>query len=343
MIMAADANPTSVHANPDVVLSVSQAIERFARESIGIENLRLYGITVTGTVVRFTRHHTRHVYLTLTDGVRQLEVFVHRGDARRLAAGLDTGRMVQLTGRLSLYGAVRTLQCHTRVVRLLPKAAEGQASLSFPALHAPESREGSHESAIPLIATRRRPIPELPEIIGIVTAPGSAALRDILGVVQQCAPWVEVIFAPSMIQGQGAPASIVSAIQRLSKMECDIILLTRGGADDGFAPFNDGRVASTIAACPTPVATALGHAGDHTLACKIADASFDTPTAAAYELTRAHARQLPTAQPVDQALADLETGIEEALDHLRKRLYPLQAAMGRLIKRAQPVSPVVIE
>lgn len=339
--------PRTLFTSQDEAMSVSEAIERFATETRGMEAPRLRGIKVEGTVVRYVHHRTRHVYLTLADGASSLEIFVHRGDTWRLPADLATGCRVRITGKLSLYGPARVLQCHTSAVMVLEEAAAERRASSLQALQAPEATWGDSETAegaidTATIATRRRPIPDRPERVGIVTAPGGAALKDVLGVFKRRAPWIQVLFAPAQIQGKGAPESIATAMRKLAITGCDLILLTRGGAGDGFAPFDDARVVSTIAACPLPVATAIGHAGDQTLACKTADIAFDTPTAAAYELTHGHARLLPDAHAMDRALEAFGARMEENLEQLRLDLEPLEGAISRLIEQAGSVSVEVL-
>jgi exodeoxyribonuclease VII large subunit len=131
--------------------------------------------------------------------------------------------------------------------------------------------------------SRKRPLPEYPNKIGIVTSSSGAALQDILNVLRRRYPLVEVILAQCAVQGDAAPGEIVSALQRLNEQgEADLILAARGGGSmEDLWAFNDERVVRAIAASALPVITGIGHEIDFTLSDFAADLRAPTPTAAA--------------------------------------------------------------
>jgi exodeoxyribonuclease VII large subunit len=165
--------------------------------------------------------------------------------------------------------------------------------------------------------TRKRSLPEFPRIIGVVTSPQAAALRDLISAFRRRAPHVQLIIYPTLVQGEGSAEQIARAIQTASeRAECDLLIVTRGGGSlEDLWSFNDERVARAIAACKMPVISGVGHETDVTIADFVADLRAPTPTAAAELAATARA---------------------DWLDHLGQLAYGLQGALRRhLDERAQ--------
>lgn len=163
---------------------------------------------------------------------------------------------------------------------------------------------------------RKRKLPTHPQIIAVVTSPSAAAWGDIQKTILQRYPGLHVLFSPAIVQGEGAPASIVAAIERVERdNRAEVLILSRGGgAVEELACFNDEQVVRAIANCPIPVITGIGHQRDESLADLVADACAHTPTAAA--------------EQVIPELADLYA------QH-RERVTALNAAFHQQVKTAQ--------
>src|SRR5690606_15353044 len=131
--------------------------------------------------------------------------------------------------------------------------------------------------------SRKRPIPRFPRVVGIVTSPDSAALRDILAGLERRAPWVKVVVTATTIEGPGAAGSVACAIRSLATSErIDLLIVARGGGDpSALAVFDTEPVVRAVAECSVPVITAIGHELHFTLADAVADLRAATPSAAA--------------------------------------------------------------
>ncbi len=129
---------------------------------------------------------------------------------------------------------------------------------------------------------RKRRLPFIPRRVGVATSPSGAALRDFLRVLHGRFPSIPVLVAPCRVQGEGAAATVVSAVRALCRARVDVIVVTRGGgSQEDLGAFNDERLARAIAACPVPVVSAVGHEVDVTVADLVADVRAATPTHAA--------------------------------------------------------------
>jgi exodeoxyribonuclease VII large subunit len=173
---------------------------------------------------------------------------------------------------------------------------------------------------------RKRPLPFLPRRIGVATSPTGAALRDFLRVLHARFPSAPVLVAPCRVQGEGAAATVISAMRGLHRAGCDVIVITRGGgSQEDLAAFNDERLARTIAACPVPVVSAVGHEVDVSVADLVADVRAATPT---------HAAQLvvPVRDELAERLRSLggraERAIAGALAARRREIRALGAELS---------------
>ncbi|HEX4206017.1 MAG TPA: exodeoxyribonuclease VII large subunit [Ktedonobacteraceae bacterium] len=216
-----------------------------------------------------------HCYFTLKEGDAQLHcVFFKHARLRTQAPELRNGMAIAVNGRVSFYERDGKLQCYVDSVESL---GEGALFQRFEQLKARLTAEGLFE------LERKRPIPEQPAIIGIVTSLQAAALRDMLRVLRTRYPVAQVLVAPSLVQGTDAPTSIAAALDLLNEHgEADVIIVGRGGGSiEELWAFNEEVVARAIARSRIPVISGVGHETDFTIADFVADHRASTPTAAA--------------------------------------------------------------
>jgi exodeoxyribonuclease VII large subunit len=236
-------------------------------------------VWVEGEISNLRRYPSGHTYFTLKDADAQVAAVLFRGASQSLPFRPEDGLKILARGTISLYVPRGTFQI---IVDAMEPAGLGALQLAFEQLKARLLEEGLFD------ASRKRPLPVLPRRIGIVSSPAGAALRDILKVLSRRFANVEVVIAPSRVQGDGASAEIVEAIRSLNRLGgIDVIILARGGGSlEDLWPFNEERVARAIAASEIPVISGIGHEVDVTIADLVADLRAPTPSAAAEMVVR---------------------------------------------------------
>jgi exodeoxyribonuclease VII large subunit len=237
-------------------------------------DFRLQDIEVSGEISNFTRARSGHLYFTLKDEQAQLKCVMWRTMAQRLAFRPEEGDAVLAHGRVSVYETGGVYQLYAD---WLEPAGRGYLAIAFERLKERLSLEGLFDQE------RKKPVPSFPNKIGIVTSADAAALRDILKVLQRRCPLVEVLIAPTLVQGDQAPEQIVQALRWLDgRDDIDTILVARGGGSiEDLWAFNDEQVARAIFAAEKPVISGVGHETDFTIADLVADLRAPTPSAAA--------------------------------------------------------------
>lgn len=231
-------------------------------------------VWVVGEISNFRVPPSGHFYFVLKDEHAQIPAVMFRGSNRNLAFRPEDGLQVIVHGRVSLYEVRGTLQLY---VDTMEPCGLGSVHLALEQLKLRLAAEGLFAEE------RKRPLPFLPRRVGIVTALGGAAIRDMLVVLRQRMPSVNVVVRPVRVQGKEAPGEIVQALQDLQRVpDLDVIIVGRGGGSrEDLWAFNDEGVARTIAACRIPVVSAVGHEIDVTISDLVADRRAPTPTAAA--------------------------------------------------------------
>jgi len=255
------------------VISVS-TLAQYLKELLETDDI-LRSVWVHGEVSNCKTYPSGHCYFTLKEGDAQLLcVFFKHSRLRTSAPPLRDGMAVAINGRISFYERDGKLQCYVESVELL---GEGALFRRFEQLKARLAAEGLFD------AERKRPLPAQPSIIGIVTSPQAAALRDMLRVLRTRYPLVQVLLSPALVQGAEAPASIAAALDLLNEHgEADVIIVGRGGGSiEELWAFNEEIVARAIARSRIPVISGVGHETDFTIADFVADHRASTPTAAA--------------------------------------------------------------
>ncbi|MFI8981556.1 exodeoxyribonuclease VII large subunit [Ectopseudomonas khazarica] len=251
------------------VLSVSQLNNR-AR--LLLEDV-FSGIWVEGEISNLARPASGHIYFTLKDGQAQVRCALFRQNAARVRQALRDGLAVKVRGKVSLFEGRGDYQL---ILDAVEPAGDGALRLAFEALKEKLGAEGLFAS------TGKIALPAHPRRIGIVTSPTGAVIRDIISVFRRRAPQVELNLIPTAVQGREATAQIVRALQRADALGFDALILARGGGSlEDLWCFNEEAVARAVAACSTPIVSAVGHETDVSIADFVADVRAPTPSAAA--------------------------------------------------------------
>lgn len=238
-----------------------------------------------------------HCYFSLKDADAQIDIVAFRGVMSSLRFNLEDGLQVLALGRASLYPQRGRFQIVASLIE--PKGA-GALQLAFEQLKKKLEAEGLFDPA------RKKPIPALPQKIGIVTSPTGAAVRDILNVIDRRFANVEILIYPVKVQGEGAKEEISEAIDYLNENhpDLDVLLVGRGGGSiEDLWAFNEEIVARAIAASQIPVISCVGHEIDFTISDFVADLRAPTPSAAA--------------ELVVKNKADLKKSLDMIFSHLR--------------------------
>ena len=265
------------------ILQVSE-ITRAVRDAVRAD-AGLRDVWVEGEVGRVTVSSAGHAYFTLKDDRSQLACVFFRDD--RLSSPFEprTGLRVVVHGRVDLFESQGVYQLYVTAVQ---PAGFGDLALRFEALKAKLAAEGLFETA------RKRPLPDRPAVIGVATSATGAVWHDICHVVARRWPLARLLLSPCQVQGEGAAASVVTALDRLARWgeQCRaegrpeeapaVVILARGGGSlEDLWSFNDERVVRAVVAHPVPVVCGVGHEVDVTLADFAADVRAPTPSAAA--------------------------------------------------------------
>jgi len=231
-------------------------------------------LTVEGEISNYKPSSAGHVYFTLKDNNSQLRAVMFRGSAYSLSFKPKDGDKVRCSGNISVYAPQGNYQL---IVNKMEAAGEGNILMMLEQRKQQLMKEGLFDPA------RKRELPAFPRTIGVVTSPTGAAIRDILQITKRRNKNVNVILLPSMVQGEGADATIVKMIEIANFYElCDILIVGRGGGSlEDLLPFSEESVVRAVAASKIPVISAVGHEIDWALSDYAADKRAATPSAAA--------------------------------------------------------------
>jgi len=262
------------------VSEVSRAIRERVRADDGLRDL-----WVEGEVGRVTVSSAGHAYFTLKDARAQLQCVWFRDDRVRSPFQPQTGLQVVAHGRMDLFEPQGALQLY---VEALQPSGFGNLAVRFEQLKAALAAEGLFD------AGRKRPLPVSPRTIAVITSPTGAVWRDVCTVLARRWPLARVVLVACQVQGEGAPASVVTAFRRLERWIAELdgaghgdeapevtILARGGGSLEDLWSFNDERVVRAVVAHRVPVVCGVGHEVDVTLADFAADVRAPTPSAAA--------------------------------------------------------------
>ncbi|MDH1157324.1 exodeoxyribonuclease VII large subunit, partial [Pseudomonas otitidis] len=251
-------------------------------------------VWVEGEISNLARPASGHLYFTLKDSQAQVRCALFRQNALKVRQALRDGLAVKVRGKVSLFEGRGDYQM---IADAVEPAGDGALRLAFEALKEKLAGEG-------LFATeRKRPLPAHPQRVGIVTSPTGAVIRDIISVFRRRAPQVSLTLVPTAVQGREATAQIVRALALADAQGFDALILARGGGSlEDLWCFNEEAVARAVAACKTPIVSAVGHETDVSISDFVADVRAPTPSAAA------------------ELLAPDSSGLRQRLEGLERRL-----------------------
>ncbi len=286
---------------------------------------RLKDVTLTGEISNFRPARSGHVYFTLKDEKAQMACVMWKSQAARLSFEPGDGDAVVARGRVSVYEAGGNYQFYADS---LQPVGRGNLALAFERLKQKLADEGLFDPA------HKQAIPPLPRKIGIVTSADAAALRDILNVLRRRFPLVQVLIAPTLVQGADAPPKIVRALQWLDgRDDVDTIIITRGGgAIEDLWAFNDETLARTIFNARHPIICGVGHEIDFTIADFVADLRAPTPSAAA-ELATPDIQELRAA--IQGIRLTLQNQVQTVLQQKSWQVQSLNRALSHLTPQAR--------
>jgi exodeoxyribonuclease VII large subunit len=266
---------------PAQVLSVTELTHRVK----DLLEERFPGVWVEGEISNVRSPSSGHIYFTLKDAGAQLAVVLFRGIAAKIGFKLKDGLQVITFGDISIYEKSGQYQLVAR--QLLPKGL-GALQLAFEELKQRLAKEGLFDTS------RKRPIPVLPQRIGLVTSSAGAAIRDFLNIINRRFPNVHIVIYPVRVQGEGAALEIAAAIddfnalQASGRLPLDVLIVTRGGGSlEDLWAFNEEVLARALARSRIPTISAVGHEIDFTIADFVADLRAPTPSAAAELVVKA--------------------------------------------------------
>jgi exodeoxyribonuclease VII large subunit len=260
--------PTDPPQRPLTVAQLNRRARSLLEQEVG-------SVWIEAEVVDATRARSGHLYFTLadSDGKAQVSAVMWKGQALRYGSLIERGVTLLAHGRVTLYEPRGSYQL---VVDRAEEAGAGLKARRLAELRAELEAEGLFDPA------RKRPLPAMPRCVGVVTSRSGAAIRDVIKVASRRFP-VRLLLAHAQVQGESAPAEIVTALGRLAAVaEVEVVIVGRGGgSSEDLDAFNDEAVVRAVAAHPVPVVSAVGHEIDITLVDLAADYRAATPSEAA--------------------------------------------------------------
>lgn len=293
------------------VLSITQ-INEYIRSVIDSDGL-LAGVAVRGEVSNYKMYPSGHHYFTLKDENAALKCVMFKGNASRLRFRPENGMKVIAMGRISVFPRDGAYQLYCTAMAM---DGIGDLHAAFEQLKSKLSAQGLFDPA------HKKPLPQYPGVIGIVTSSAGAAVHDMLRILSKRYPLSQVRLLPVRVQGAEAPAEIAAAIRYANYHRlADVLIVGRGGGSiEDLWAFNDERVAYAIYESQIPVISAVGHEPDVTISDYVADMRAATPSNAA-ELVVPDRDAL--VQVMDAMSASMATAFNRQLQGYRKHLHVL--------------------
>ena len=302
-----------------LILSVTQ-INRYISFKFK-DDKKLSGVMIKGEISNFTAHRSGHFYFTLKDKESSIKAVMFKSHAVNVKFMPENGMNVIAMGNISVFERDGIYQVY--VTDIVPDGI-GSVYVASEQLKAKLQKEGIFDQSA------KRPIPQMPVKIGVVTSKTGAALQDIINILSRRYPIGELVLVPALVQGEGAADSISKALIQAGKFDCDVIILARGGGSlEDLTPFNTEKVAYAVYNSSVPVISAVGHETDVTIADLAADLRAPTPSAAAEGVSVSK----------EQLNGNLNYYNEKLKNLIRIKLNNAEASLERLTERLIRFSP----
>jgi len=273
---------------------------------------------IEGEVSNLKKHSSGHLYFSLKDTEAQISCVMWRGRNQYLLFQPQDGMKVRTFGKLSVYERQGRYQLDVHEIR---PAGLGELQLAFEAMKKRLDEEGLFN------AEHKKPLPEFPQRIGIVTSPTGAAIRDIFSVISRRFPSVEMILRPARVQGEEASTEISEAIEEFNQYgEIDVIIIGRGGGSlEDLWAFNEELVARAIFQSKIPIVSAVGHEIDFSISDFVADVRAPTPSAAAEIVVKNRGELM---QNIHHWIGRIVRHLENNIMRYRERIDAFQRSYG---------------
>ena len=279
-------------------------------------NRTLSSITVRGEISNFVNHRSGHLYFSLKDADGQVRAVMFRSRAASLKFMPESGMKVIVHGSVTVYPRDGSYQLY---VSSMQPDGIGALYLAYEQIKERLATEGLFDES------NKKMIPDFPRRIGVITSPTGAAVRDIINVTGRRFPGADVFVYPALVQGEGAEASLIKALDYLDRSRlCDVIIIGRGGGSiEDLWAFNSEKLARRIYSADVPIISAVGHETDFTICDFVADMRAPTPSAAA-ELAVPDKRDLMLR--IDSYDERLVLALNRKLSRSRERLEYFKSA-----------------
>ncbi|AGR76752.1 exodeoxyribonuclease VII, large subunit [Aliarcobacter butzleri 7h1h] len=227
-------------------------------------------VYVEGEISNLTYHNSGHIYFSIKDENSTLSCVMFKGNTKYLKFQLENGLKIVITGSLTVYAPRGNYQL---LCNKIEPSGIGSLSLAFEQLKTKLEAKGYFERS------RKKTLPRYPKKIAIVTSPTGAAIEDMKKVATHRWSLVEFILIPTLVQGEGASLDIANSIKYADKLNCDIMIVGRGGGSiEDLWAFNEEIVANAIYEAKTPIISAVGHEVDYLISDFVADIRAATPS-----------------------------------------------------------------
>ncbi len=277
----------------------------------------LRNVWIKGEISNLKFHSSGHIYMTLKDDGSVLRAVMFRSAAAGLAFKPENGMKVLAGGRVAVYERDGGYQLY---VENMEADGQGDLYVRFEMLKKKLAAEGLFDPA------RKKPVPKFPRTVGICTSPTGAAVRDIINVLRRRYPLAKAVLYPCLVQGEGAAASVVGAIEYFNMTKtADVLIVGRGGGSiEDLWAFNEEAVARAVAESEIPIISAVGHETDFTICDFAADLRAPTPSAAA-ELA------VPELAAIERRIGECRSRLDL---RLKERLAAAKRTLGLLSQRS---------